>query len=84
MLCILLPSLLWTVNMTTELKNYSVNKHLPELEHKSNARLDTAISHTFERSEVKAKQDQELVETDAVQDKQTYEGSKSRTNKLKF
>ena len=55
--------------MATELKNYSTNKHFPKI----NESLDTGIYDIFEASEV--------VETDAVQDRKTPKGSKSKKEK---
>ena len=80
-LCFMLPLLLGTVAIATELKKYRINKHFPEPEHKINASLDTGIHDIFETSEVKAKQDEKLVETDAVQDRKTPKGSKSKREK---
>ena len=80
-LCFMLPLLLGTVAIATELKKYRINKHFPEREHKINASLDTGIHDIFETSEVKAKQDEKLVETDAVQDRKTPKGSKSKREK---
>ena len=69
MICFMLSLLLGTLVMATELKNYSINKHFPKI----NESLDTGIYDIFETSEV--------VETDAVQDRKTPKGSKSKKEK---